>query len=86
MTLVAAPAAAQPVRTIQGTEAAKVEAEISDAMIKGDPDRRICKQVTGLGSRLKKGKVCKTARQWYDEKSQDRKMLERIQTQRTVQN
>jgi hypothetical protein len=79
LALAGTPALAQPVRAIAGSEQ-----PISDAAIRGDPERRICKQVTATGSRLKGGRVCKKAREWADEKLIDRKALERIQTQRSV--
>jgi hypothetical protein len=73
-------AAAQPVRTIAQTD----ESAPSDAMLKGDPNRRVCKAVVATGSRLGKAKVCKTAAEWQAQRAEDRKALERIQGQRSA--
>lgn len=54
----AAGAEAQTVRAI--AEEPKVEE------LKGDPDRRVCRVQEVTGSRLQKGKRCRTAREWAE--------------------
>ena len=79
--LLAAPLAA----VAQGSdpEAAASPGRAADApKAKGlDPNRRVCKGIAATGSRLDKVKVCKTAREWDEQKRVDRAELNRMQTQ-----
>lgn len=49
-------------------------------LLKGDPDRQICQTEELIGTRLGKKKVCMTARQWNDNRSEEREITERIQS------
>ena len=49
--------------------------------VTGDPNRRICKAVKITGTRLGKGKICRTAGEWAEQTAQTRQNLEKAQTQ-----
>ena len=45
----------------------------------GDPNERICENITPIGTRLATKKFCGTRAEWADRKRQDREALERAQ-------
>jgi len=45
-----------------------------------DPNEKICENVTMIGSRLARKRVCATRSEWADRKLQDRQATERAQT------
>ena len=45
-----------------------------------DPNEKICENITAIGSRLSKKRVCATRAEWADRKLQDRQAVERAQT------
>ena len=45
----------------------------------GDPNERICENITMTGSRLAVKRFCGTRAQWADKQLQDRQEVERIQ-------
>jgi invasion protein IalB len=51
---------------------------------KGDASEVICERQTVLGSRLAHRKVCMTRSQWEESRREDRKTIEKIQTERGV--
>ena len=67
-------ASAQPVSSVQRSDATKAKSAIT-----GDPNRRVCRAVTATGSRLGRAKICKTAREWAEQQHEHQKELERIQ-------
>jgi hypothetical protein len=48
----------------------------------GDPNRRVCRTQTATGSRLGGMKVCKTAREWEEQRVASKQELDRMQTNR----
>ena len=42
-------------------------------------DRRVCKTIVPTGTRLSKGRACKTAREWQQQTDDDRNTLNRMQ-------
>jgi hypothetical protein len=44
-----------------------------------DPNERICENITMVGSRLAKKRVCATRSEWADRKLQDRQAIDRAQ-------
>jgi hypothetical protein len=46
----------------------------------GDKNEKICENVTMIGSRLAKKRVCGTRAEWEDRKLQDRQAVEKAQT------
>ena len=72
------PAAAQPVR---GVAAANADESISapKGVKTGDPNRRVCKVLGATGSRLAKGRICKTAREWAETQVQHQEDVNRMQ-------
>jgi hypothetical protein len=48
----------------------------------GDPNRRVCRTQVATGSRLAGSKVCKTAREWEEQRVTSKAELDRMQTQR----
>lgn len=57
------------------------DAATAKTAITGDPNRRVCKAVKITGTRLGKGKVCRTAAEWAEQTTQTRQDLEKAQTQ-----
>ncbi len=51
----------------------------------GDPNERICENVTIIGSRLAVKRVCATRAEWAEKKRQDREFTEQIQKGRHCQ-
>ncbi len=45
----------------------------------GDPNEKICENVSQIGSRLSKKRVCATRAEWAERRLQDRKDAEHIQ-------
>jgi hypothetical protein len=45
-----------------------------------DPNERVCENITAIGSRLSKKRVCATRAEWADRKLQDRQAVEKAQT------
>jgi hypothetical protein len=45
----------------------------------GDPNERICENITSIGSRIATKRFCGTRAEWADRKRQDREALERAQ-------
>ena len=45
----------------------------------GDPNERICENITPTGSRLATRRFCGTRAQWADKQLQDRQEIEKIQ-------
>ena len=45
-----------------------------------DPNEKICENITLVGSRLAKKRVCATRAEWADRKLQDRQAVEKAQT------
>lgn len=45
----------------------------------GDPNEKICENITMTGSRLTSKRFCGTRAQWEDKKLQDRQEVEKIQ-------
>ena len=45
----------------------------------GDPSEKICENVSQIGSRLSKKRVCATRAEWAERRLQDRKDAEHIQ-------
>ena len=66
-----APAFAQ-VTSIESSNAAPKQ-------VAGDPNRVICEVQDTIGTRLGRRKVCLTAQQWADKRTEHRGMLEDIQ-------
>ena len=48
----------------------------------GDPNRQICRTQGATGSRLGGTKVCKTAREWEEQRMASKDELDRMQTRR----
>ena len=46
----------------------------------GDQNEKVCENITVVGSRLAKKRVCATRAEWADRKLQDRQAVEKIQT------
>ena len=63
---------AQSVRAVE-------RAEAPSKALTGDPNRRICKNLTATGSRLAQAKICKTAREWAEQQHEHKDQLERFQ-------
>ena len=77
-------AAAQETAAPAAQEAAPKAAEAGESAAARkdlDPNRRVCKGVVPTGSRLHKGKICKTAREWALQAETDRANLARMQKQ-----
>ena len=65
--------AASPVRAMAGEQKApQASGE--------DPNEKICENITLVGSRLAKKRVCATRAEWADRKLQDRQAVEKAQT------
>ena len=47
-----------------------------------DPNQRICRNEPVLGSRVNRMRICKTRAEWADSRSQDRRAIEKAQTNR----
>lgn len=47
-----------------------------------DPNEVVCERQKDPGSRLVAAKVCHTRAEWADLRSQDRQMIDQVQTQR----
>ena len=45
-----------------------------------DPNEKLCENITVVGSRLAKKRVCGTRAEWADRKLQDRQAVEKAQT------
>ena len=45
-----------------------------------DPNEKVCENITAIGSRLSKKRVCATRAEWADRKLQDRQAVEKAQT------
>lgn len=75
--LVATPAAAQI--TFEDQPAA---AQPANAKLK-EPNKIICERQEEIGSRLGGKKVCKTAAEWQEERTQQRRTVEDVQRQAT---
>jgi hypothetical protein len=45
-----------------------------------DPNQKVCENITLVGSRLAKKRVCATRAEWADRKLQDRQAVEKAQT------
>lgn len=57
-------------------------AQTANAKLK-EPNKIICERQEEIGSRLGGKKVCKTAAEWQEERSQQRRTLEDVQRQAT---
>ena len=44
-----------------------------------DPNQKICENITAIGSRLSKKRVCATRAEWAERKLQDRQAVEKAQ-------
>ena len=77
MIAVATPAAAQ---ISIGSDRAAPAPVMKDGK---DPNRIICERQQEVGSRLAAKKVCKTALEWQEERSANRRTLEDVQRQAT---
>jgi hypothetical protein len=49
------------------------------APVKGDPDKVVCERQEEIGSRISANRVCKTVREWNEDKMANREATERIQ-------
>ena len=58
----------------------------SDQRPAPDPNERVCQDITQLGSRLSKKRICATRQEWEDKRRQDREATEKAQTQVCVNN
>lgn len=47
--------------------------------VTGDPNERICENITQIGSRIATKRFCGTRAEWADRRRQDREALERAQ-------
>jgi hypothetical protein len=74
-----AAAAALPATARPAQPAAATAAQGDQAQTKGDPNRRVCKQMVPTGTRLAKGRVCKKAREWQQQRDDDKGTLNRMQ-------
>ena len=77
----AMPAEAQPVRAIDDAPSAapKRHSEAGPVTVTGDPNRVICRKGTVTGSRLKKSKSCRTAREWAESEAANVDATKRLQ-------
>lgn len=64
-------AAAAPEPTSQGQPATRTNV--------GDPNEKICQNITPIGSRLATKRFCGTRAEWEDRKLQDKQALEKAQ-------
>jgi len=48
----------------------------------GDPNRRVCRTQGATGTRLATSKICKTAREWEEQRVASKQELDRMQTNR----
>jgi hypothetical protein len=51
-----------------------------------DPNEMVCEQMTVVGSRLAKKRVCATRAEWEAKRREDRSQTEKAQTQLCVNN
>ena len=72
--------ATAPANAQTGGSALAIGAQTTKAK---DPNRIICQKEETLGTRLGARKVCKTAQEWQDLRSQHRDNLEGVQRQAT---
>ena len=47
-----------------------------------DPNQIICRNEPVIGSRVNRVRVCKTRAQWADSRAENRKAIDRVQTQK----
>ena len=47
----------------------------------GDPNRRVCRKSSSIGSRIASAKVCKSAREWENQRQASKSELDRTQRQ-----
>jgi hypothetical protein len=64
-----------------GTAAASLSAEQPSSRPVKDPNERICKKETVLGSRLTTRRVCGTQAEWEEKRRLDREAIEKAQAQ-----
>lgn len=64
-----------------GSPPAVAQAEPAPTTSAGDPNERVCENLSQVGSRLAKRRVCSTRAEWEDRKRQDRQAVEQIQKQ-----
>jgi hypothetical protein len=61
--------------------AASFAAPASERSTAADPNEKVCENLSQIGSRLTKKRVCATRAEWADRRLQDRKDGEAIQRQ-----
>lgn len=77
-TAAAQPAPATPVAPVTVTTQPEMAGN-SRQSTTGDPERRICRSQVATGSRLGATKICKTARQWEEQRAAAKAELDRSQ-------
>lgn len=75
LSLLAAPVLAQT----QPAQAPASKKQVAPNHNVGDPNERICENITPIGSRLATKRFCGTRAEWADRKRQDREALEAAQ-------
>ena len=64
-----------------GTPALALNGEQKPAQASvNDPNEKVCENITVVGSRLARKRVCGTRAEWADRKLQDRQAVEKAQT------
>ena len=53
----------------------------SQSTAANDPNERVCENISVIGSRLAKKRVCATRAEWEEQRRQDRQAIDQIQKQ-----
>ena len=64
--------------TVPATAAAPAHAQSATA---NDPNEKVCENISVIGSRLAKKRVCATRAEWEEQRRQDRLAVDQIQKQ-----
>ena len=64
--------------TVPATAAAPAHAQ---STIANDPNEKVCENISVIGSRLAKKRVCATRAEWEEQRRQDRLAVDQIQKQ-----
>jgi len=64
--------------TVPATAAAPAHAQPTTA---NDPNEKVCENISVIGSRLAKKRVCATRAEWEEQRRQDRLAVDQIQKQ-----
>ena len=64
--------------TVPATVAAPAHAQSTTA---NDPNEKVCENISVIGSRLAKRRVCATRAEWEEQRRQDRLAVDQIQKQ-----